>query len=104
MRPEVLLEEAATLISNRAEQRDRPSGEKSMAATILAFNAITGHKLTEREGWLLMVLLKSVRSSYGKYVKDDYADMAAYVALMHESAHAIELNKQAIHMTENEAV
>ena len=36
-------------------------GERSMASTVKAFNALTGHNLTESEGWEFMVLLKLVR-------------------------------------------
>ena len=80
------LRKAAQLIEDRAAQRDRPTGEKSMLATVNAFNAIYGTSLTETQGWHLMELLKMVRSAYGVYVADDYADKVAYAALAAESA------------------
>jgi len=86
MKPEDLLRESAQLLEDRAAQRDQPNGERSMRSAILAFNAVTNSTLTEREGWVFMVLLKMVRAQYGKYVLDDYADMAAYAALANEAA------------------
>lgn len=81
-----MLRSAADLIEQRGAQRDRPGGEKTMAATINAFNAIYGTSLTEVQGWHLMELLKMVRSAYGVYVEDDYLDKIAYAALAGEAA------------------
>ena len=77
---------AADCIGNRAEQRDQPDGERSMRRAVTAFNAITGHTLSEREGWLFMVFLKAARAQGGRFVLDDYIDGAAYFALAGESA------------------
>ena len=73
-------------LEDRASTYDNPTGERSMGRTVEAFNAITGHKLTEEQGYLFMVLLKAVRSQQGKYKSDSYEDGAAYFALMGESA------------------
>ena len=73
-------------MEDRASTYDNPTGERSMGRTIEAFNAITGHKLTEEHGWLFMCLLKQVRSQQGKYKSDNYADLTAYAALMGECA------------------
>lgn len=81
-----VLRTAASLIEQRAEQRDSATGEKSMAKTIEAFNAIYGTQLTEVQGWHFMELLKMVRSAYGIYVEDDYLDKVAYAALAAEAA------------------
>lgn len=80
------LRKAAQLIEDRAAQRDRQGGEKSMLATVTAFNAIYGTSLSETQGWHFMELLKMVRSAYGVYVPDDYEDKVAYAALAAESA------------------
>lgn len=80
------LRRAAQLIEDRAALRDRPSGEKSMLATVAAFNLIYGTELTEVQGWHFMELLKMVRSAYGVYVADDYDDKVAYAALAAEAA------------------
>ena len=71
---------------DRASTYDNPTGERSMGRTVEAFNAITGHKLTEEQGYLFMCLLKQVRSQQGKYKSDSYEDGAAYFALMGECA------------------
>lgn len=72
-------------MQDRAATYDRPAGERSMAATVAAFNAITGKDLSEEQGWLLMVLLKAVRSQAGQFKLDNYEDGAAYFALMAEA-------------------
>lgn len=73
-------------MEDRAATYDKPEGERSMATTVAAFNAITGHELTEEQGWLLMVLLKATRSQQGSYRADSYEDGAAYFALAGEAA------------------
>ena len=75
---------ALSHLGDRASTYDNPTGERSMGRTVEAFNAITGHKLTEEQGYLFMVLLKAVRSQQGKYKSDSYEDGAAYFALMGE--------------------
>ena len=73
-------------LEDRANTYDNPTGERSMGRTVEAFNAITGHKLTEEHGWLFMCLLKQVRSQQGKYKSDNYEDLTAYASLMGECA------------------
>lgn len=94
--PESLLRQAAQTIADRAAERDTTLGtagqpqERSMAATVTAFNAIEGTALTERQGWAFMQTLKLVRASTtarnGRYNADDYLDGAAYAALGAECA------------------
>lgn len=84
-----ILARAKGHIEDRAAARDKPEGERSMARTVAAFNAITGHALSERDGWLFMVTLKQARAcntSAGH--PDDFEDMAAYAALAGESVSA----------------
>lgn len=57
-----------------------------MKRTVNAFNALTGHTLTEQEGWLFMVTLKAARAMAGSHNPDDYEDGAAYFALTGEAA------------------
>lgn len=81
-----ILRKGAQHIEDRAAMRDQPQGERSMARTVGAFNALTGHTLTERDGWLFMVALKMARACTtptGHH--DDYEDLAAYAALAGES-------------------
>jgi len=55
-----------------------------MARAVTTFNSLTGHKLTEREGWVFMAILKLSRAQAGRHVMDDYIDGAAYMALAGE--------------------
>lgn len=82
-----LLEAAYKHMSDRAATYDSPEGERSMGKTVEAFNAITGHKLTEEQGWMFMTLLKMVRSTQGDFKSDNYEDAVAYEALRGEAAH-----------------
>lgn len=81
-----ILQIAADAIADRAAARDQPTGERSMARTVAAFNAITGRAITEREGWLFMAQLKAARAWGGNHHADDYVDGAAYFGLAGESA------------------
>lgn len=81
-----LLLEAAAAIGARAALRDCPSGERSMARTVAAFNALFGTQLTETQGWHFMEVLKLARASAGGHHLDDHTDRAAYAALAGESA------------------
>lgn len=81
------LEKAGSEMKDRASQRDNsPEGERSMASTVKAFNALTGHNLNESEGWEFMILLKLVRGRQGSFREDDYVDAAAYSGLLGECA------------------
>lgn len=81
-----ILQAAGGHMTDRAKTYDKPEGERSMGATVAAFRAVTGINLTEEQGWLLMVLLKAVRSQQGGYRADNYEDGAAYFALAGETA------------------
>ena len=83
--PEILVQ-AADCIGDRASQRDQANGERSMARTVAAFNALTGHNLSEVDGWEFMAILKLARSRGGKHRLDDYVDGAAYFGLAGECA------------------
>ena len=81
-----LLEKAASHMRDRAATYDSPEGERSMAKTVAAFNAITGRDLTETEGWLLLQVLKDVRLFQRPgYHADSAEDGIAYSALKAES-------------------
>lgn len=81
-----ILTRAAGHLADRAKTYDKPQGERSMKATVEAFKAVTGHELTETQGWLFMALLKAVRSQQGEFKLDSFEDGAAYFALAGESA------------------
>ena len=78
-----LLNQAAQLLAERGKQYDKSGEERSAAAIVAAFNAITKRDLTPGEGWLFMVLLKAVRfySNTETPHRDSLEDMIAYVAL-----------------------
>lgn len=80
------LTHAAVLIARRGTDYDEAGGERSMEKTVSCFNTITGHTLTESEGWLLMQLLKDVRQWTAKeFHRDSAEDCVAYAALKAES-------------------
>lgn len=78
-----LLNQAARLLAERGKQYDKSGEERSAAAIVNAFNAITKRDLTPGEGWLFMVLLKAVRfySNTETPHRDSLEDMIAYAAL-----------------------
>ncbi len=92
---DAILSAAAATIAARGAQRDsrtsadRPQ-ERSMAATVAAFNVVEGTQLTERQGWIFMQVLKMVRGATtarnGLHNDDDALDGAAYAALAGEAA------------------
>ena len=93
-----VLQTAFNTIHQRAADRDVKQ-ERSMKATVEAFNAIHGTKLTEAQGWSFMTLLKMKRSFTGDVFRDDdFVDEAAYTALRAEArmaeCHAIQADKQ----------
>ena len=85
---ESILNAAALIMKERAATYDSADGERSMAKTVLAFNAITGKQLTEVEGWLFMECLKNVRffSNPAKPHEDSLEDCVAYASLKAEAA------------------
>jgi len=81
-----ILAQAKAEQENRAKFYDAPSGERSMAKTVAAFNAMYGTALTEVQGWQFMVLLKMVRASQGSARTDNHVDQTSYSALAGEAA------------------
>lgn len=80
------LNAAAQHMLDRATTYDRPEGERSMAATVDAFNYITGHSLSEADGWLLLLVLKLVRlHQRAGFHRDSAEDAIAYAALLAEA-------------------
>ena len=90
MKAQEILESAAGHLKDRASTYDKPEGERSMYATVEAFECVTGVGMTETQGWLFMAILKAVRSQQGGYRADNYEDGAAYFSLAGEAAHASE--------------
>lgn len=81
-----LLQAAAKHMADRAATYDRPEGERSMATTVKVFMLLTGRELRESEGWLLMEILKLVRSEQRAAPhRDSIEDNVAYAALYGEA-------------------
>ena len=81
-----LLGRAARHMHDRASTYDALDGERSMGKAVTAFNAITGHSLSESEGWLLLQVLKDVRLfTRSEYHADSAEDCIAYAALKAEA-------------------
>lgn len=85
-----ILGEARKHIEDRAATYDSPEGERSVGATVKAFNIITGRDgiraLSESEGWLLMQILKDVRDrARPAGHRDSLEDGTAYSALKAEA-------------------
>ncbi len=86
MKADAILRAGLDTLVQRGVKRDQPDGERSMPRIVRVFEAITGIRLTEREGLLFMVALKLVREGRGAPDADDYIDLANYVALAGEAA------------------
>lgn len=81
-----MLQKASELMVERAAQYDSPEGERSMEKIVNSFNSITGHRLTESEGWMFMILLKLVRDNTREVGhQDSCEDLIAYSSLYGES-------------------
>jgi hypothetical protein len=81
-----LLTKAADLMAERGKQYDASGSERSMGKAVRAFNAITGHELSEPQGWLLLQVLKDVRLfTKPGYHQDSAEDCIAYAALKAEA-------------------
>src|SRR5690606_16802976 len=83
-----ILDKAAGHLKDRAKTYDKPAGERSIAAAVRAFLAVTGDGLmnTPERGWLFMALVKAVRSQQGDFKADNYEDGAPYFALAGNAA------------------
>jgi hypothetical protein len=80
-----ILEVAAEHMRERGKTYDNTEGERSMDRTVAMFNTLTGHFITEAEGWTFMLLLKLVRNAARKTPhQDSLEDAVAYAALMAE--------------------
>ena len=80
-----ILNAAVDTLVDRAKERDQDE-ERSMSATVNAFNAMYNLNLTEEQGWMFMVFLKASRSKYGIVKLDDYVDGSGYFSLAGEAA------------------
>lgn len=81
------LKQAVFLQEQRAAEYDQEGGERSAGKVAAAFNAITGHSLTESDVWMLLVVLKQVRfyNNPSQKHRDSVEDLVSYSALFAES-------------------
>ena len=87
--PDKILEAAVAELKQRGTVYDGKGyqgGERSMAQTVKIFEAITGIKMSELDGWRFMLSLKLARSTTGKPKLDTYVDLAGYAGLAGECA------------------
>ena len=84
MKANDLLRQSINEMDDRAKTYDSKDGERSMWKTVEMFNELTGHNLTEQQGWKFMILLKLARSEQGAHKDDNYIDGAAYFSLAGE--------------------
>lgn len=89
MKANEILQAGLDTLVQRGVKRDQPDGERSMPRIVRVYEAISGIRLTEREGLLFMVSMKLVREGRGAPDADDYIDLVNYVALAGEAALAV---------------
>jgi hypothetical protein len=86
-----VLTAAGDSIAQGSNQRDA-SGDRSMRATVAAFNAIEGTQISVRQGWQLLALFKMTHAAAsdqnGQFNPKHALDAAAYAALAGEEAAA----------------
>ena len=75
---------ARSTMDERGQQYDKSGQERSMGRVVKAFNAVTGHDISEADGWTLMTLLKLVRDQKELPHLDSLVDAVAYAALRAE--------------------
>lgn len=79
-----ILQQAAATVEQRGKDYNAPGGERSMKATVDAFNIIRGTALSTADGWAFMVCLKMIRAKQSPQKTDSHLDGAAYLALLGE--------------------
>ena len=85
MKADDILRAGLDTLVQRGVKRDQPDGERSMPRIVRVFEAITGIRLTEREGLLFMVSMKLVREGRGAPDADDYIESSAIAPAIIES-------------------
>lgn len=76
---------AASDAIQRNEQRGADEGLSSMERTVTAFKSLTGHTLSEGDGWVFMAIFNMALAQAGQKVLKDYVEGAACMALAGES-------------------
>jgi hypothetical protein len=85
MKASDFLRQAAEVIEQRGQLRDKPDGERSMERAVDAYVTLNGPVMqTETQGWIFMCILKLARATAGKPHTDDAIDLSGYAALLAE--------------------
>lgn len=84
---EDFLKAGLEVLIQRGKQRNTNGGkERNMSSIVKIFAALTGHELTEDQGWLFMTCLKLVRSqTAASFDEDSFVDGINYLALSAEA-------------------
>ena len=85
-----LLQQAVSVNLEHETDRDLEGHERAMRKTVAAFNALTGHELTERDGNIFMTLVKMGRDQQRVILglpvnADDFIDGVNYLAFAGEA-------------------
>ena len=85
-----LLQRAVEINIEHETDRDIEGNERAMRKTVAAFNALTGHELSERDGNIFMTLVKMGRDQQRVILglpvnADDFIDGANYLAFAGEA-------------------
>jgi len=99
-----ILKNAMAHQQERAQRYDAPQGERSIRRTVLMFNTLTGHKLSDVDGWQFMEILKMVRTRQGEFRADNFEDAAAYASLAGEAAYEEAAERQSMKQAFEEMV
>lgn len=75
-----ILEKANEIVNQRSEEKERQYGpfSQSMAKTVRAFNALTGHSLSTEDAFLFMAVHKLARQA-NAHKEDNLLDACAYL-------------------------
>jgi hypothetical protein len=82
--PQEILRNATDAVEQRGEDYDSDEGERSMAHTVRIYEAVTGIKLSERQGWLFIMAVKLARAQQSPRKLDHYVDVAGFSSLLGE--------------------
>lgn len=73
----------------KAYDKDDNQEERSMAKIVAIYEMLTGITLSERQGWMFMVVLKMVRAHAKEaFHEDSFTDLISYTSLAAEAGSA----------------
>lgn len=79
----------------KAYDKDDNQEERSMAKIVAIYEMLTGITLSERQGWMFMVVLKMVRAHAKEaFHEDSFTDLISYASLAAEAGSAEDLTEE----------